>query len=57
MVATQGDVTRLRVILEGERAFAMGGEDATFTPSAEVGPSPRRQAMPRPAPASRWAQE
>ena len=36
MVATQGDVTRLRVILEGERAFAIG-EDATFTPSAEVG--------------------
>ena len=36
MVATQGDVTRLRVILEGERAFDMGG-GATFTPSAEVG--------------------
>ena len=36
MVATQGDVTRLRVILEGERAFDMGG-GATFTPSAEIG--------------------
>ena len=36
MVATQGDVTRLRVILEGERAFDMGGE-ATLTPTAEVG--------------------
>ena len=36
MVATQGDVTRLRVIVEGERAFDMGG-GATFTPSAEVG--------------------
>ena len=36
MVATQGDVTRLRVILEGKRAFDMGG-GATLTPSAEVG--------------------
>ena len=36
MVATQGDVTRLRVILEGERAFDMG-RGATFTPSAEIG--------------------
>ena len=36
MVATQGDVTRLRVIVEGKRAFDMGG-GATFTPSAEVG--------------------
>ena len=36
MVATQGDVTRLRVILEGGRAFDMGG-GATLTPSAEVG--------------------
>ena len=36
MVATQGDVTRLRIILEGERAFDMGA-GATFTPSAEVG--------------------
>ena len=36
MVATQGDVTRLRVTLEGERVFA-AGEGATFTPSAEVG--------------------
>ena len=36
MVATEGDVTRLRVTLEGERAFAIG-EGATFTPSAEVG--------------------
>ena len=36
MVATEGDVTRLRITLEGERAFALG-EGATFTPSAEVG--------------------
>ena len=36
MVATQDDVTRLRVTLEGERPFA-AGEGATFTPSAEVG--------------------
>ena len=36
MVATEGDVTRLRITLEGERAFAIG-EGATFTPSAEVG--------------------
>ena len=36
MVATQGDVTRLRVTLEGERAFP-AGEGARFTPSAEVG--------------------
>ena len=36
MVATQGDVRRLRVIVEGERAFDMGG-GATLTPSAEVG--------------------
>ena len=36
MVATQGDVTRLRLTLEGERVFA-AGEGATFTPSAEVG--------------------
>ena len=36
MVATEGDVTRLRITLEGERAFAVG-EGATFTPSAEVG--------------------
>ena len=36
MVATQGDVTRLRLIVEGERAFtlAVGG---TFTPSAQLG--------------------
>ena len=36
MVATQGDVTRLRVIVEGKRAFDMGG-GATLTPNAEVG--------------------
>ena len=36
MVGTQGDVTRLRLTLEGERAFDMGG-GATLTPSAEVG--------------------
>ena len=36
MVATEGDVTRVRFIVEGERAFEVG-EGATFTPSAEVG--------------------
>ena len=36
MVGTQGDVTRLRLIVEGERAYAVG-EGATFTPSAEIG--------------------
>ena len=36
MVATQGDVTRLRVTLAGERSFA-AGEGARLTPSAEVG--------------------
>ena len=36
MVGTQGDVTRLRLTLEGDRAFDMGG-GATLTPSAEVG--------------------
>ena len=36
LAPTEGDVTRLRVTLEGERAFGVG-EGATFTPSAEVG--------------------
>ena len=36
MVATEGDVMRLRLILQGERIFE-GGNGATFTPSAEVG--------------------
>ena len=36
MVATEGDVMRLRLILQGERRFE-GGNGATFTPSAEVG--------------------
>ena len=36
MVETQSDVTRLRLTLEGERAFAVG-EGASFTPSAEMG--------------------
>ena len=36
LAPTEGDVTRLRVTLEGERAFA-AGEGATLTPSAEVG--------------------
>ena len=35
MVATEGDVTRVRLIVQGERVFVAGG--ATFTPSAEVG--------------------
>ena len=36
LAPTEGDVTRLRVTLAGERAFA-AGEGATLTPSAEVG--------------------
>ena len=36
MRATEGDVTRLRLIVRGERVFASGG-GALFTPSAEVG--------------------
>ena len=36
LAPTEGDVTRLRITLEGERAFAVG-EGARFTPSAEVG--------------------
>ena len=36
MIATQGDVMRLRLIIQGERTFE-GGSGATFTPSAEVG--------------------
>ena len=36
LAPTEGDVTRLRFIVEGERAFDMGG-GATFTPSAKVG--------------------
>ena len=36
LAPTEGDVTRLRLTLEGERAFAVG-EGGTFTPSAEVG--------------------
>ena len=42
MVATQGDVTRLRVIVEGKRAFDIGG-GATFTPKRRGGASPRRR--------------
>ena len=36
LAAAEADVTRLRLILEGSRAFDAGG-GATFTPSAEVG--------------------
>ena len=36
MIATEGNVTRLRLIVEGERVF-VAGNGATFTPSAEVG--------------------
>ena len=36
MVATEGDVTRLRLILQGERVFE-AGNGARFTPSAEIG--------------------
>ena len=33
LAPTRGDVTRLRLVLEGERGFDMG-DGATFTPSA-----------------------
>ena len=36
LAPTEGDVTRMRFILQGERAFE-AGNGATFTPSAEVG--------------------
>ena len=36
LAPTRGDVTRLRLILEGERVFE-AGNGATFTPSAEIG--------------------
>ena len=36
MIATEGDVTRLRLIIEGERVFE-AGNGATFTPNAQVG--------------------
>ena len=36
LIATEGDVTRVRLILQGERVFA-SESGATFTPSAEVG--------------------
>ena len=36
LAPTEGDVTRLRVTLAGERAFA-AGDGARLTPSAEVG--------------------
>ena len=36
LAPTRGDVTRLRLILQGERIFE-SGNGATFTPSAEVG--------------------
>ena len=36
MVGTEGDVTRLRLILQGERTFAMEG-GGTIVPSGEVG--------------------
>ena len=36
MIATEGDVTRLRLILQGERVFA-SESGATFVPSTEVG--------------------
>ena len=36
MIASEGDVLRLRLILQGERSFE-AGNGATFTPSAEVG--------------------
>ena len=36
LVATEGDVTRLRLIVEGERSFEVAS-GATFTPSAQFG--------------------
>jgi hypothetical protein len=36
LAPTRGDVTRLRLILQGERVFE-AGNGATFTPSAEIG--------------------
>ena len=36
MVGTEGDVTRLRLIVQGERVFE-ADNGATFTPSAEIG--------------------
>ena len=36
LAPTEGDVTRLRVILQGERVFE-AGNGARFTPNAEVG--------------------
>ena len=36
LAPTEGDVTRMRLILEGNRAFELGN-GATFTPSAELG--------------------
>ena len=49
MVATQGDVTRLRVIVEGERAFDMGG-GATLLVAVEMrgylANSPRELTVP-----------
>ena len=36
MAATEGDVTRLRLIVEGERSFEVAS-GATFTPSAQLG--------------------
>ena len=36
LVATEGDVTRLRLTLQGERQFT-SGTGATFTPKAELG--------------------
>ena len=40
LAPTEGDVTRIRLILEGNRAFELGN-GATFTPSAELGLPPR----------------
>ena len=36
LAPTEGDVTRLRLIVQGERVFE-AGNGATFTPSAEIG--------------------
>ena len=36
LAEVQGDVTRVRLLLEGSKSFRMGGR-ATFTPSGEIG--------------------
>ena len=37
LASTQGNITRLRLILQGERTFANTDGGAAFTPSVEIG--------------------